>query len=486
MPNLPRRARTAAVAALLAGTALGGFAAGHSSFADTPTVAPAAAQGAIQPAPVAHPLPDFADLAAQVRPAVVSVTSQLRPGEEGAPPGMMPGHVEARGSGFLIRADGTIVTNNHVVRGATKVSITLDDGTVLPAKVVGRDARTDLAVLKVDAGHDLPFIQLGDSGKVRPGEWVVAIGNPFGLGGTVTAGIVSALGRDIGEGPYDQFIQVDAPINRGNSGGPLITQDGKVIGVNTAIISPTGGSVGIGFAIPANTVRDVVSQLRTAGRVTRGYLGVETQAVTDGLAPALHLKPGATGALVAAVSPDSPASKAGLEPGDVVRSVNGTAVKTPGDLARDVADIQPGQTATLGVLRDGADRSVTVQLAALSADQGTAQADQGDSQGPRIGLALAPLAPELRDHLGLPASAHGAVIAQVQPGSPAAQAGLRQGDLLVGVGPDAIGSPEQAVHDIRGALRDGKPLALRIVRDGKARFVAVAPSGGEAPSDNQG
>jgi serine protease Do len=487
MPTLPRRARTATAAVLLAGTALGGYALGHTGLAQpAPTTqAPAAAAPApIQPAPVAHPLPDFANLAAEVRPAVVSVTAQLRPDEEGAPQSMGgssmgSGHVEARGSGFLITSDGTIVTNNHVVRGATKVSITLDDGTTLPAKVVGRDARTDLAVLKVDAGHDLPFIQLGDSAKVRPGEWVVAIGNPFGLGGTITAGIVSALGRDIGEGPYDQFIQVDAPINKGNSGGPLITQDGKVIGVNTAILSPTGGSVGIGFAIPSNLVHSVVDQLRTAGHVTRGFLGVEAQPVTASLAPALHLKGGDDGALVASVSPGSPASKAGLQPGDVVRSVNGTAVKTPGDLARDVAGIQPGNTAMLDVLHDGTDKSVSVQLAALPSDQAAPQ--QGT-----IGVALAPLVPELRDQLNLPEDAQGAVIAEVQPDSPAAQAGLRPGDLVVGVGSDSVSSPAQAVHDIHGAMHDGKVVALRIVRDGKARFVAVTPRQSEAPSDQQG
>jgi serine protease Do len=491
MPTLPRRTRSALAAVLLAGTALGGYAAGHAGFAQT-TAQPGAdapAQAApIQPAPVAHPLPDFANLAAQVRPAVVSVTSQLRPDEEGAPQGMHAGHVEARGSGFIVAADGTIVTNNHVVRGATQVSVTLDDGTTLPAKVLGRDPRTDLAVLKVSAGHDLPFIQLGDSSKAKPGEWVVAIGNPFGLGGTVTAGIVSALGRDIGEGPYDQFIQVDAPINQGNSGGPLITQDGKVIGVNTAILSPTGGSVGIGFAIPSNVVRDVVGQLRTAGRVTRGYLGVEAQPVTENLAPALGLKDGDRGALVAAVTPDSPASKAGLQPGDVVRAVNGTSVKSPGDLARDMADIRPGTQATLAVVHDGADRTVTVQVAALPSDrggQGTEEADASAGGQGRIGVALAPLVPEQRDQLNLPPDAKGAVIAQVEPGSPADQAGLRQGDLVVGVGGNAVASPEQAVHDIRGALQGNKPVALRIVRDGHARFVAVAPAKGAAMGSQQ-
>ena len=498
MPNLPRRARSLTAAVLLAGTALGGYAVGHNGIAqpaladDAPAVS---APAPIQPAPVAHPLPDFSNLAAQVSPAVVSVTSDLRADEaEDGPMGMSGGpmhgpagrHVEARGSGFIIRPNGTIVTNNHVVRGATKVSVTLSDGTTLPAKVVGRDPRTDLAVLKVNAGQDLPFVPLGDSAKVRPGEWVVAVGNPFGLGGTVTAGIVSALGRDIGEGPYDQFIQVDAPINRGNSGGPLITQDGKVVGVNSAILSPTGGSVGIGFAIPSNLVHNVVDQLLADGHVTRGYLGVEAQPVTAALAPALNMKAD-QGALIAAVTPDSPAGKAGLQPGDVIRTVNGMAVKTPGDLARDVASVQPGKTATLEVTHDGSDKTVSVQLASLPSDQASApQAEPGADQQPKIGVALAPLAPELRDELGLPANAHGAVVAHVQPGSPADQAGLQQGDLVVGVGADSVSSPEQVVRDIRGALTHGKAVALRIVRNGQARFIAVSPDQSGTPDNQQG
>ncbi len=297
-----RRLRGAFVAGLLGATALGGFAAFHGVLADT--TAPAAA---IAPAAPPAVLPDFAALVARVEPAVVTITSKLdvhQAADEGQgmqqmpfgfrmPPGMQRperGHaVEARGSGFLIDADGSIVTNNHVVKDATAVTVTLADGTQLPAKVIGRDERSDLAVLRISAGRKLPFIDLGDSSKVRPGEWVVAVGNPFGLGGTVTAGIVSALGRDIGSGPYDDFIQIDAPINQGNSGGPLFTQDGHVVGVNSAILSPTGGSVGIGFAIPSNMVRTVVADLEKDGHVTRGYLGVEAQPVNTAMATALHL-----------------------------------------------------------------------------------------------------------------------------------------------------------------------------------------------------
>lgn len=231
--------------------------------------------------------------------------------------------IEARGSGFLISADGYVVTNNHVVKGATKVTVTLDDGTTLPAKIIGRDGKTDLALLKVTSTQKLPFIELGESDDVQAGEWVVAVGNPYGLGGTVTAGIVSARGRDINEGPYDNFIQIDAPINRGNSGGPLFTQDGKVVGVNSMILSPSGGSIGIGFAIPSDTVRNVTDQLRKTGHVVRGYLGVNAQVISPAMAKALNMPvsaPGAppAGALVASTSPDSPAEKAGLKAEDIV------------------------------------------------------------------------------------------------------------------------------------------------------------------------
>ena len=307
-------------------------------------------------------MPDFADLADKVRPAVVSITSKMDvepAAEEDSLPmpfgrhGMAPhgraGRMEARGSGFIIDADGTVVTNNHVVRNAHAITITLSDGTELPAKLVGTDPRSDLAVLKIKADHKLPFVALGNSGTVRPGEWVVAMGNPFGLGGSVTAGIVSALGRDIGSGPYDDYIQVDAPINQGNSGGPLFTQDGHVVGVNTAILSPSGGSVGIGFAIPSAVVQQVVSELLAKGVVTRGYLGVESQKISATMANALNLPKGqngeGSGALVASVEASSPAAEAGVQPGDVIVAVNSTPIKDPRDLAVAVADSKPGTAA---------------------------------------------------------------------------------------------------------------------------------------------
>ncbi len=488
--------RRTLAAALLAGTALGGFAVGHGVLADpapATTTAVQSSSGAIQPSPTPHLIPDFADLVSQVKPAVVSITTKLRVTEaadEGQSPMQMmpPGHgghgmghgmgrghgAEARGSGFIVDADGTVVTNNHVVKDAISVEVTLDDGTQLPAKVIGRDPRTDIAVLRIAAGHKLPFISLGESNDVRPGQWVVAMGNPFGLGGSVTAGIVSARGRDIGSGPYDSFIQVDAPINQGNSGGPLFTQDGKVVGVNTAILSPTGGSVGIGFAIPADTVRSVVAELESSGKVSRGYLGVEAQKVTGDMTGALHLdSPG--GALVANVQPDSPAAKAGVQPGDVIQSVNGQKVGDARDLAVDVAAVKPGSTAALDILRDGAAKHVAVTVALLPSDTATADQQANASEG--IGLSLSPLSPELRGQLDVPQRTHGAVVAEVEPGSPAEQAGLQPGDVVLGVGGKSISSPEEAASAIRSATHGGHGLALRILRDGHAAFVAVKPAG---------
>lgn len=486
---LPRALRGALVAVLLGGTALGGYAAGHSGYADTPATAP------IQPSGPAQPLADFSGLAAQVRPAVVSITTELRPqaaaDEQDGPqspfeamrPHARMRPVEARGSGFIIDADGTVVTNNHVVKGAKSVSVTLDDGSVFTAKVVGVDPRTDIAVLKLAADRKLPFIQLGDSDRVKVGEWVVAIGNPFGLGSTVTAGIVSARARDIGSGPYDSFLQVDAPINRGNSGGPLFTQDGRVVGVNTAILSPSGGSVGIGFAIPSNMVKSVVAQLESSGHVTRGYIGVQAQPVNPALAAALKLgagKPGGLGALVASVEPDSPAAKADLKPGDVIVAVDGKPVANPRDLAVNVAAVAPGGQAKLDIMRDGQPQTLTATVASLPGDVADAGGADEPDRRERVGLALAPLTPELRSQMDVPPRTRGAVVAEVQPGSPAEAAGIQQGDLIVGVGSQTVASPEQATKAIREGVHGGKSVALRILRDGRAAFVAVDPSKGDA------
>jgi serine protease Do len=502
-PKPRRPARLTLVAALLAGTALGGFAVTQSFAAattepanGTPTAAP------IQPQPTGTQLPDFSNLVTQVKPAVVSITNQLKAdaaevqgGGEGSMNGMpfpfgqmphaRPRAVEARGSGFIIDPSGIVVTNNHVVKDARTLEVTLDDGTQLPAKVIGTDPRTDIAVLKVTANRKLPFIELGESENVKPGQWVVAMGNPFGLGGTVTAGIVSARGRDIGDGPYDSFIQVDAPINQGNSGGPLFTQDGKVVGINTAILSPTGGSVGIGFAIPSDTVKTVVAQLEHGGHVTRGYLGVEAQQVNAGMASALHIT-GDKGALVAQVQPNSPAAKAGLQPGDVITQVNGKDVTNPRDLAVDIAAVAPDSQAQLQVVRDGQQQNVAVTVARLEDSQAASAANgSGDNARPGIGIALAPLDANTRDQLDLPASAKGAVIARVQPNSPAAEAGLRSGDIVVGVGTKAVNTADEAAQAIRAATRNGQAVALRIMRNGQAAFVAVSPAKGDSADQQQ-
>ncbi|MCQ8239336.1 Do family serine endopeptidase [Rhizosaccharibacter radicis] len=511
--------------ALLATTTLGGFAAGSIWLHDANAVAqtsPGAAgagttaSGAIQPTGPAQRLPDFTQLVRQVKPAVVSITSTIKADEAEDDNGggggggmqgqqmpfpfpfpfqMMPQNrqhrtVEARGSGFIISADGYIVTNNHVVKGATAVSITLDDGTTLKAKVVGHDPKTDLALLKVSSKTKLPFIELGESNDVQVGQWVIAVGNPYGLGGTVTAGIVSARGRDIGEGPYDSFIQVDAPINRGNSGGPLFTQDGKVVGVNTAILSESGGSVGIGFAIPSDTVRDVVSQLRKTGHVTRGYLGVSAQQITPTMAKAMNLPMQGTnpagGALVASVNPDSPADKAGVKPGDVITELNGQKVDSPRDLAIKVAGVTPDSKITLKVLRNGSTQTLNATIANLGkADAGGKSGGGGGNNG-SLGVGLSALTPDMRQQLGVDDNVRGAVVTQVRPGSAAEGAGIRRGDVIVGVGNRMVANPRETVDAVHAALSKGD-VALRIVRDGQMLFVAVSPGdGGSGSGDDSG
>ncbi len=471
--------------------------------------------GAIKPQTNVQALPNFVTLVKQVKPAVVSITAHIKadvaeqeengPGGDGGgmqgspfpfpfPFQMMPQQqqqnrtVEARGSGFIISADGYVVTNNHVVNGATKVTVTLDDGTTLQAKIIGRDPKTDVALLRVKPTGKLPFIDLGDSDDVQPGEWVVAVGNPYGLGGTVTAGIVSALGRDLHSGAYNDFIQVDAPINHGNSGGPLFTQDGKVVGINSMIISPNGGgSIGIGFAIPSNTVRSVVDQLEKTGHVTRGYFGIEGQDISPTMAQALNLKspePGAPphGTLVASVSKGSPAEKAGIKSGDVILTLNGHPVKNGHDLAVKVVSIAPGTDATVNLLRDGKPMDVKFTVGNLAnQDHGSSGgADSSQSAGAgKLGVSLASLTPRARQELGLDDSVQGAVVADVVQGSPADQSGIRPGDIIVAVGNHVTPSPKAVVAQVRDALSRKQPPLLRILRDGQQLFVAVSPDGSD-------
>jgi len=516
----PRRLRRGTlVAGLLASTAVAGyvvaFAAPTPANGPTPPqvstqqVQPNAPAGnsearppinTQQQAAMPERLPSFTHLVAQVKPAVVSVTNYLNQGGgeqqqfQGNPGLPFPFNqspfgqtqpqqarpVEARGSGFIVNPDGLIVTNNHVIHNAKRITVTLDDGQTMPATVVGADPRTDIAVLRIHVDHPLPYLQLGNSNEVQPGEWVIAIGNPFGLTETVTAGIVSALGRDIGDGEYDQFIQVDAPINEGNSGGPLLDQSGRVIGMNTAILSPTGGSIGIGFAIPSDMIKTISTDLQRSGHVTRGYIGVEAQEISPAMSKALDL-PSAGGALIAAVEPNTPASRGDLRPGDVIRSVNGEQVKNPRDLAVDIAGVQPGDTAHLGVLRDGHEQTVDLHVAQLPNQQQMAENGGSSPRAAqnRLGLALGALSPDVAGQLDLPDGTKGAVVTQVQPGSPADQAGIQAGDVIVGVGLHPVTNPAQAANAIRDAERNGdQAVALRIIHNGQPAFVAVNPTGG--------
>ncbi len=483
--NFPRARSVAFAALLMAGTALGGIGLVRSGQAvETPAVA--------APAVVATPLaglPSFAPLVSRVRPAVVTITATARADAAGAQGGAQAGPqfgipggregqrpVRALGSGFIVDADGTIVTNNHVVREATSVMVTLDDGRELPARILGRDARTDIAVLKVDAGVALPWLALDNSDNARPGDWVVAVGNPFGLGGSVTAGIVSARGRNIGQGPYDDFLQVDAAINSGNSGGPLFSMEGSVVGVNTAIYSPNGGSVGIGFAIPSNQVRQVVADIRANGRVDRGWLGAASQSLTPALAQGLGLT-GVTGALVGDVVPSSPAAQAGLRGGDVVVAVDGQPVPDSRTLARVVGGARPGAAVTLTVRRGNETRELQATLARLEdradAAQGNGKPGAPSPQSGRLGLALAPLDEGARRELQVPAGTEGAVVMNVRPGSPAAEAGLRPGDVITAVGSTAVRDPAATVEALRGV---SGPAALRVLRAGTSMYVAVPPA----------
>ena len=432
----------------------------------------------------------FADLVSEVRPAVVNVevTRAIRPAAQShmrwrrqwQRPGMelpdafrhfwsMPGfaipdmpRAEGVGSGFIVDASGLIVTSHHVVKGADSVTVTLQDGRKLEAQLVGVDPKTDLALIEVDSGESLPVVEFGDSDRTRVGDWVVAVGNPFGLGGTVTAGIVSGRGRDIGSGPYDDFLQIDAPINRGNSGGPLFDRGGRVVGVNTAIFSPTGGNVGIGFAIPANVARSVVESLRTDGKVDRGWLGVQIQSIDDTMAEALGLE-GAKGALVASVMEDGPAHAAGLLPGDVILSFNGRELDTMRDLPRVVAEIDSGTEVRIEVWRDGGRETLTATIG-MQGQEMLAAATTPDGDGAKLGVMLAPR--------GEPGKA-GVTIAEVAPGSVAARNGLRPGDVIVRAGSATVHGPDEVVSAVRAAASADKPVLLLVERGDYRRYVAI-------------
>ncbi|WP_158295454.1 DegQ family serine endoprotease [Crenalkalicoccus roseus] len=437
----------------------------------------APAAGTAVALPRAAAMPDFADLVARVAPAVVNVTvtgrtpraPELPPQFRGTPferffreQMPLPRPRAGRGSGFIIDPAGYIVTNNHVVGDAASVTVQLADGREMPARVVGTDPQTDLALLKVEAEAPLPALEWGDSDRLRVGEWVVAMGNPFGLGGTATAGIVSARGRQIGAGPYDDFIQTDAPINPGNSGGPLFDVRGGVIGIATAIYSPSGANAGIGFAVPSNLARQVVDQLRATGRVERGWLGVSMQRLDEELARAVGA-PDRRGALVAQVQEGSPAERAGLQPGDVVVGFGERAIEAPRDLAEAVAGVRPGGTATVVVLRNGERVERQVTVGRHPASRIASPEEREGAEGGALGLALAP-GPR----------GEGAVVAEVRPDSAAAARGLRQGDVILRAGDRAVNGPEDVAQAVRAARQQGRQaIALQIERDGARLFVAL-------------
>jgi serine protease Do len=399
-------------------------------------------------------------------------------GQDGLPPGLRGprgrGVVTGQGSGFFISSDGYAVTNNHVVDGADKVEVTTDDGKTHTAKVIGTDARTDIALIKVEGASNFPFAKLSD-GKPRIGDWVLAVGNPFGLGGTVTAGIVSANGRDIGNGPYDDFIQIDAPVNKGNSGGPAFNTEGEVMGVNTAIYSPSGGSVGIAFAIPASTVKSVVAQLKDKGSVSRGWIGVQIQPVTSDIADSLGLKK-AEGALVAEPQANSPAAKAGIESGDVITKVNGETVKDARELARTIGSLAPGTAVKLDVLHKGEDKVVNLTLGQLpNSLEAKADADNGDkgrngrgTDVPKLGLTLAPA------NSVAGAGKEGLVVTEVDPKSAAAERGFKEGDVILEVAGKSVASVADVREAINTARNDNKnSVLMRIKSSGSSRFVAI-------------
>ncbi|SME91351.1 serine protease Do [Tistlia consotensis] len=385
----------------------------------------------------------------------------------------------ALGSGFIIDADGYIVTNNHVVEGADEISVRLTDNTILPATLVGADQATDLALLKVEAGHKLHATRWGDSDKLRIGDWVVAIGNPFGLGGTVTAGIVSARGREIG-GRYDDYLQTDAAINRGNSGGPMFNTDGEVVGINTAIYSPTGGSIGIGFAVPSAMARSVIDSLRQYGEVRRGWLGVRIQTVTPELAEGLRLG-SAHGALVASVTPGGPAQKAGIAGGDVIVEFDGRPVGEMSELPRMVAQTAIGKTVPVKVVRKGEEKTIQVQLGRLDEAQiAAAESGQPAPEAPGsadlkdLGLGLATLTDDLRQKYSLEQDLDGVLVTEVKPDSPADERGLRQGDVILEVNQNPVAEPADVAKELEATRKEGRSTAtLLIQRGGERQWVPL-------------
>jgi serine protease Do len=458
-------------------------------------------------ATLTRPAPDsFADLASQLLPTVVNIstTQTVKSDAQDAeipdlPPDSplqqlfkdylkknknLPHHVTSLGSGFVIDPAGLIVTNEHVIDGAEQITVTLNDGTSLPAKLVGRDERTDLALLRVKPAKPLAAAHFGNSDHVRVGDWVIAIGNPFGLGSTVTAGIVSARNRDIAAGPYDDFIQTDAPINRGNSGGPLFDMSGNVVGINSVIYSPNGGSVGIGFSIPSNMARDVIAQLRQYGITKRGWLGVRVQQVTDDVAQGLGL-PSTTGALVADVTPGGPAAKAGMQVGDLITGFDGKPIPDSRALPRVVADTPVGKAVVVDFLRAGKKQSVHLTIAKLddSEDRAApakhvpAPAKPGSALAD-LGLTLGALDAPARSKFHLGAEVQGVLVTEVNPDSPAGDNSMHPGDVIVQLQSQPVHTPDDVTKRVDADAKAGKKVELLLVsRDGINTFVALRLDG---------
>jgi serine protease Do len=503
--RVARRLALAATAASLVAVpaVVGGFA-----LKDITVIQPARADttSTVQMVPAT-----FADLAAKVTPAVVNISSthvetadsqqqempfdvpkgspfeqffkQFMENQNNGKP--MKRKATALGSGFVIDPAGYVVTNNHVIESATEIQVTTNDGVDHPAKLIGADPKTDLALLKIETTKPLPYVPFGDSDKARVGDWVLAVGNPFGLGGTVTTGIISARSRDIHEGPFDDFLQIDASINQGNSGGPTFDMNGNVVGINTAIFSPSGGSVGIGFAIPANLAKPILAELKDKGSIQRGYLGVEIQQVTPEIAKAIGLDE-PKGALVAGIQPDSPAAKAKLEPGDVIVSYNNQPIHEMRDLPRLVAETDPNAKVELGILRNKHEMTVATTVGKMKDDSQVASNDQqnDDNGAPTesnsgvqvsaLGATLAPVTAETRQMFNLDQNIKGVVVADLDSDGPLADQGIRAGDVIKRVSDAAVDSPADVKRLTDKAKENKENVLLMLVdRQGRSLFVAV-------------
>ncbi len=446
------------------------------------------------------PLPSLSGVVERIMPSVVNVRVEMRhaaafetgdpaldsllrrflnrggrvpQGDDGAP--APESRVTALGSGFIVDPAGYIATNDHLVEAAGRITVILQDNSHHRAIVVGRDEGSDIALLKIDTAAPLPTVRWADSARTKVGDWVIAVGNPYGLGGTVTAGIVSGLGRSLDDGPYDDFLQIDAPINRGNSGGPTFDLDGRVLGINTAIFSPSGGSVGIGFAIPATFAKDVVEQLRDKGRVDHGWIGVDLQNVTPNIAKSFGIDPdNPTGALVDDVTPGGPAARAGVRQGDVILTLNAHQVRLAHDFVRLVGTAPVGSRVMLMLRRGERDIAMAAIVAPAPPPPAPATGEgSGSSEPPAggpLGLELQPLTPDLRQKLAPPHTVEGVVVADVRPASPAADIGLEPGDIIISVDHTRVRSPEEAARRIQSAVAQGQVLLL-VSRHGGSHFL---------------